>query len=104
MERKSPLELLATNPIDLSLLSIKAKLMMIIKKIIEDNKWKQAQAAVELKVKQPRVSNLLNGKISYFSIDMLLEMLGRLGYLLDVTFDPDDPSEPIKMAIKKTAV
>ncbi|TOA30551.1 PtxR, partial [Vibrio parahaemolyticus] len=53
---------------------------------------------------QPRVSNLMNGQISKFSIDMLLEMLGGLGYLLDLSFNPEDDQSPIKMDIKKTAV
>ncbi|EPR7090092.1 helix-turn-helix domain-containing protein [Vibrio fluvialis] len=101
---KSPLELLAQDPIQLSLVSVKSKLMIIITKLIREKSWTQAQAAKEIGVSQPRISNLMNGQISKFSIDMLLEMLGSLGYLLDMSFNPEDDNNPIKMDIKKTAV
>ncbi|OUJ50013.1 PtxR [Vibrio parahaemolyticus] len=101
---KSPLELLAQDPVQLSLVSVKSKLMIVITKLIREKNWTQAQAAKEMGVSQPRVSNLMNGQISKFSIDMLLEMLGGLGYLLDLSFNPEDDQSPIKMDIKKTAV
>jgi predicted XRE-type DNA-binding protein len=40
---------------------------------------KQAEAAKLLGVTQPRVSDLYKGKIHLFSIDTLVEMLGRAG-------------------------
>ncbi|EJK2417453.1 helix-turn-helix domain-containing protein [Vibrio cholerae] len=101
---RNPLELLAQDPIQLSLVSVKSKLMIIITKLIREKCWTQAQAAKEFGISQPRISNLMNGQISKFSIDMLLEMLGHLGYLLDIKFNPEDDSNPIKMDIKKTAV
>lgn len=104
MNKKNPIELLAQNPIDLSLVSVKSKLMIIVTKLIRENGWTQAQAAKEIGVSQPRISNLMNGQISKFSIEMLLEMLGKLGYLLDVSFDPKNDAHPIKMEMKKTAV
>ncbi|OAH93152.1 hypothetical protein AZH52_18360, partial [Proteus mirabilis] len=76
IKHKNPLELLAKEPVELSLVTVRSKLMMIITKLIRDNNWTQAQAAKEIGVSQPRISNLMNGKISSFSIDMLLEMLG----------------------------
>jgi predicted XRE-type DNA-binding protein len=103
-EYRNPLELLAQNPIELSLVSVKSKLMIIVTQLIREHDWTQAQAAKEIGVSQPRISNLMNGQISKFSIDMLLEMLGKLGYLLDMTFDPSKMDNPIQMAIKKTAV
>ncbi len=101
---KDPLELLAQDPVELSLISVKSKLMIIVTKLIREKSWTQSQAAQEIGVSQPRISNLMNGQISKFSIDMLLEMLGKLGYLLDMSFDPSNEKAPIEMAIKKTAV
>lgn len=101
---KSPLELLAQDPIELSLVSTKSKLMIMLTKLIREKQWTQAQAAKEIGVSQPRVSNLMNGQISKFSIDMLLEMLGKLGYLLDISFNPENDDQPIKMKIKKAVV
>ena len=40
---------------------------------------KQAQAAKILRVTQPRVSDLLRGRIDLFSTDSLIDMLARLG-------------------------
>lgn len=101
---KSPLELLAQDPVELSLVSVKSKLMIIVTKLIREHNWTQAQAAENIGVSQPRISNLMNGQISKFSIDTLLEMLGKLGYLLDISFNPHDENNPIQMGVKKAAV
>lgn len=103
-KHKNPLELLAQDPVELSLVSTKSKLMIVITKLIREKNWTQAQAAKEMGVSQPRISNLMNGQIGKFSIDMLLEMLGKLGYLLDLSFNPENVNHPIEMNIKKAAV
>ncbi|MDW2116727.1 MULTISPECIES: helix-turn-helix transcriptional regulator [unclassified Vibrio] len=100
----NPLELLATNPVELSLVSAKSKMMLIVSTLIKNSGMTQSEAAEALGVSQPRISNLMNGKISKFSIDMLLEMLGKLGFLLDIRFDPSDMNKPISMDVKKTVV
>ncbi|POG16975.1 PtxR [Aeromonas veronii] len=101
---KDPLELLASDPVELTILTLKTRLMMIVTKLIQDAGYNQVEAASVLKVTQPRVSNLMNGKISKFSIDMLIEMLGRLGYLMDVSFDLSSKENPISVIVKKSAV
>lgn len=101
---KNALELLATDPVELSLLSLKTKMMMILSMVINDSGRNQADIALMLGVSQPRVSNLMRGKISKFSIDMLIEMLGKMGYMLDVSFDPTSKETPISAYIKKSAV
>lgn len=40
---------------------------------------KQAEAAKLLGVTQPRVSDLLRGRVELFSADTLIDMLARLG-------------------------
>ncbi|MBD1577984.1 XRE family transcriptional regulator [Vibrio sp. S11_S32] len=101
---KNPLELIATDPVELSLVSVKSKMMMIIASLIRQSGMTQAEIAKKMGVSQPRVSNLMNGKISKFSIDMLIEMLGHLGFLMDVKFNPSNMDAPISMDVKKTAV
>jgi len=49
-----------------------------------DHDFTQAEAARILGVTQPRVSDLVCGKIDLFSIDMLVNMLAKIG--LQVTF------------------
>ena len=58
----------------------RADLMIVIRDIIKDKGWKQTEAAEQLGLTQPRVSNLINGKIEKFSIDLLMTCLFRLGY------------------------
>lgn len=101
---KNPLELLSTDPVELNLLSLKSKLMMILTMLIDERGFTQAEAASFFGVSQPRVSNLKMGKISKFSIDILLEMLGRMGFMMDISFDPTSRDNPISVNIKKSAV
>ena len=51
-------------------LQTRADLMSVIRDIVQDNNWKQTEAAEKMGLTQPRVSNLLNGKIDKFSIDL----------------------------------
>jgi predicted XRE-type DNA-binding protein len=68
------------NPEQASQLQTRADLMSVTRDIVQDNNWKQAEAAEKMGLTQPRVSNLLNGKIDKFSIDLLMTCLFRLGY------------------------
>jgi predicted XRE-type DNA-binding protein len=45
----------------------------------------QSEAAQLLRVTQPRISDLMRGKIGRFSVDTLIAMLGRAGMRLSVT-------------------
>ena len=60
-------------------LKIRSSLMIHLRKTIEAKGSKQAEAAKLLGVTQPRVSDLYKGKIHLFSIDTLVDMLGRAG-------------------------
>jgi predicted XRE-type DNA-binding protein len=57
--------------------------MIAIEQRVRGEGWTQAEAAARLNVNQPRVSDLLNGKISKFSLDALVNMLAPV----DLTFD-----------------
>lgn len=56
-------------------LKIRASLMRSIEKYINEKKLTQAQAAKLMRVTQPRISDLIRGKIDKFTIDMLVNML-----------------------------
>ncbi len=47
--------------------------MVEIKKVIRENGWTQAEAAEHLDVSQPRISDLMHGRIEKFSVDMLMK-------------------------------
>jgi predicted XRE-type DNA-binding protein len=57
----------------------KADLMMEIERIIQQRGMTQAEAAHMLGVTQPRVSDLIRGKINLFSLDTLLDMATTAG-------------------------
>jgi predicted XRE-type DNA-binding protein len=60
-------------------LKIRADLMIDLGEYIQARGWTQAQAAAFFDETQPRISNLLKGEISRFSIDKLINMLARAG-------------------------
>lgn len=69
-------------------LRIRADLMVRLKKLIEARGLTQAGAAELFGVSQPRVSDLLRGKIDLFSIDTLVNMLGRAGVAVSLVVRP----------------
>jgi predicted XRE-type DNA-binding protein len=60
-------------------LLVRADLLIQVQQVIKAKALKQAQAAKLLRVTQPRVSDLLRGRIDLFSTDALIDMLARLG-------------------------
>jgi predicted XRE-type DNA-binding protein len=70
---------LGFSPEESEHLQIRADLMIQIEKVLKERGLKQAQAAKLLRVTQPRVSDLLRGRIDLFSTDTLIDMLARLG-------------------------
>jgi predicted XRE-type DNA-binding protein len=48
----------------------------------------QVQLAKLLHVSQPRVSDLLRGRLHLFSIETLIDMLGRLGVQVQLVVKP----------------
>jgi len=65
-------------------LKIRAKLMNTLAQYIEKESLTQAEAAELFGVNQPRISDLVRGKIERFTIDMLVNMLARAGKHLNV--------------------
>ena len=60
-------------------LRVRAALMTAIRKLIDNRGLTQAAAAKVFGVAQPRVSDLVRGRIDLFSIDTLVDMLARAG-------------------------
>ena len=66
-------------------LLVRADLMIQVQKLIASRRLKQRAAAKILGVTQPRVSDLLRGRIDLFSTDALIDMLARLGARVRLT-------------------
>lgn len=80
---------LGFEPEEAQNLKIRADLMIEISKLIEKRGLTQTDAAELLQVTQPRVSDLVRGKIDRFSVDSLIEMLGHAGASVSFVVTPD---------------
>ena len=85
-------------------LRVRADLMISIEKVLKARKLKQAQAAELMGVSQPRVSDLLRGKIELFSSDALIDMLARLGLHVRLVASPAGPRRAMRRPARRTEV
>lgn len=60
-------------------LKLRAALMMALEESIKNQGWTQAEAGQRLGVTQPRISDLMRGKIDLFSLDTLVNMAVAAG-------------------------
>ena len=76
---------LEDNQVERESLKIKSYLMFLVSQYIKDNNLTQTKAAELMGVNQPRISDLVCGKIDRFTIDMLINMLAQVGLKMEVT-------------------
>ena len=81
---KSVWDAIENTPEEAENMKLRAALMRDLQKHIQVSGWKQAEAAEILHVTQPRVSDLLRGKISLFSLDTLVNMVAAAGLHVDM--------------------
>ena len=84
------------NPDEANELQTRAALMIAIRDLVIDKGWKQSELAKKIGLTQPRVSDLLNGKIEKFSIDLLMTCFFRLGF----RFKPVYKNHRLTMAVQ----
>ena len=65
-------------------MKLRSKLMMALELHIRAKGWTQAEAARRLGVTQPRVSDLLRGKINLFALDTLVNMVVAAGLHIEM--------------------
>lgn len=65
-------------------LLVRAQLMRELSGIIKVRFVTQEEAAAVLKVSQARISDLHRGKIGRFTVDMLINLLSRVGQAVEV--------------------
>lgn len=73
------------GPDEAASLRIRAELMIKLAGILKRRGLTQAAAAKLMGVSQPRVSNLVRGRIDLFSVDMLIDMISRAGGQVRIT-------------------
>jgi len=79
---------LADTPEQAANLRARADLMRQIAELIQAQGWKQAEAAERCGVTQPRINDLLHGRVSRFSLDALVNVATALGRKVSVELDP----------------
>jgi predicted XRE-type DNA-binding protein len=62
---------------------MRSKMMTALRQFIQKEGLTQAEAAKLLNVTQPRISDLVRGKLSRFSLDTLVNMLTDAGLEVD---------------------
>jgi len=67
-------------------LLVRSQLMLKVEKLLKARRLTQAGAAKIMGVSQPRVSDVLRGKVNLFSTDALIDMLAKLGITVRVAF------------------
>jgi predicted XRE-type DNA-binding protein len=70
---------LGFSPKEAESLRLRSELMIELDRLIKKRKLTQISAAKLFGVTQPRISDLIRGKIDLFSIDTLISMLARAG-------------------------
>ena len=71
-------------PIEAEDLRIRAKMMMALTGYIQKRKITRSRAAKLMGVSQPRISDLVRGKIGLFMIDTLVNMVTAAGLRVDI--------------------
>ena len=71
-------------------LALRSQLMLVVKETIKERGWTQQQAAKELAIHQPRVSDLMKGRLSEFSLDALVCLVEKLGYEIELKLKEKD--------------
>ena len=71
----------------------RAQIMMRISEIIQERHLTQEKAAKVLGIPQSKVSCLINGKLSMFSLDYLFELLNALDRNVEIIIKPKRKKE-----------
>ncbi len=66
-------------------LMLKSSLLQALQDTIKERGWKQVEAAAELGIDQAKVSKLLSGQMTGFSIERLVHFLSLLGQNVEVS-------------------
>lgn len=88
-----------------SKMAMKMDFAIMLTKLIRQKGWTQTQAAERLALTQPRISDLMNGKIEKFTLDTMFDMLDTLGFRTAFRMESNDDSdlEKAQITIKKVS-
>jgi predicted XRE-type DNA-binding protein len=70
-------------------MKLRSRLMMALEEHIKRRGWTQAEAARRFGVTQPRISDLMRGKINLFGLDMLVNMAVAAGLHIEMRIESE---------------
>ncbi len=78
---------IADTPEQAGNLRARAELMQKITAIVKESSWTQSEAARRCGVTQPRINDLLQGRVSRFSLDALVNIATAIGRRVHIELD-----------------
>lgn len=69
---------------------IRSELMQQISKIVKESGLTQGEAAKHCGVTQPRINDLLCGRLSHFSLEALINIATSIGRRVHMTIEPTE--------------
>jgi predicted XRE-type DNA-binding protein len=87
LEYSNIFDAITEDAAEASELQTRSDLMIAIRDIVNAKGWDQKQAAAAMGITQPRVSDLVNGRIEKFSIDKLMTCLYKIGFRFKPQFE-----------------
>lgn len=76
---KSVWDALEDSPAQSASMKARADVMIAIRKVVDSWRTTQIEAAARLEITQPRLNDLLRGRIDKFSLDALMNIAARAG-------------------------
>ena len=76
------------SPAEAGNMRVRADLMIQIREVVRRRRLTQQRAAKLFGVTQPRISDLVRGRIDLFSVDSLIGMLSQAGMRVTISVKP----------------
>jgi predicted XRE-type DNA-binding protein len=81
---KSVWDAIESSPVEAANMKARSDVLTAIRKVVDGWDVTQAEAARRLGINQPRMNDLLRGKIDKFSLDALMNLAARAGLSVQV--------------------
>ena len=78
---------LESTPAEAAAMTLRSRLLVAIEERVRSWDITQAEAARRLKITQPRLNDLLRGKITKFSVDTLINLAAQAGISVRIDID-----------------
>jgi predicted XRE-type DNA-binding protein len=76
---KSVWDAIESSPAEAANMKARSDVMIAIREVVDEWKVTQAEAAKKLGITQPRLNDLVRGRIDKFSLDALMSLAARAG-------------------------